>query len=264
MTPAPSLSVAEREARSLGATYSFWHFEAKRAEPTFVNEVAYPTFGLTTSDRGADPSGRLFHDRGQVRSSRCFQDGAHGSRWGEAVAENILCLNAGSSSLKFALFALAQNDRLDHIGKGEIEGIGALPRLCVAEADGRARVVREWPQGAALGHGDFLGEILGWAESRRGTGRIAAVGHRIVHGGMAFRAPVVIDPQVLAKLDHLVPLAPLHQRHNLAAIRRLAVLRPELVQVACLDTSFPHSLMSVAARFALPREFEASGVRRYV
>jgi acetate kinase len=179
------------------------------------------------------------------------------------VAEDILCLNAGSSSLKFALFAPAAGDRLDLVGKGEVEGIGTAPRFVATEANGREPARREWPEGAALGHEDFLDAIIAWVERSRGAGRIVAAGHRVVHGGTAFRAPVRVDARVLAELDRLVPLAPLHQPHNLAAIRALAALRPELPQVACFDTAFHHSLMPVAARFALPREFEALGVRRY-
>jgi acetate kinase len=179
------------------------------------------------------------------------------------VAETILCLNAGSSSLKFALFALAHQDRLDLVDQGEVEGIGTVPRLSIIETGGRARVAREWPAGAGLGHEDFLAEILAWIDSRRDAGRIVAAGHRVVHGGTAFGAPVVVDEHVLAELERLAPLAPLHQPHNLAAIRAVAGLRPELPQVACFDTAFHHTLAPAAARFALPREFADSGVRRY-
>jgi acetate kinase len=179
------------------------------------------------------------------------------------VAEDILCLNAGSSSLKFALFALAEGDRLDLVSKGEVEGIGTAPRFVAADGDGHELSRREWPEDAALGHEDFLDEIIAWIERSRGAGRIVAAGHRVVHGGTAFRAPVLLDERVLAELDRLVPLAPLHQPHNLAAIRALAALRPDLPQVACFDTAFHHSLMPVAARFALPRDLAESGVRRY-
>ncbi|HJU18800.1 MAG TPA: acetate/propionate family kinase [Stellaceae bacterium] len=179
------------------------------------------------------------------------------------MAENILCLNAGSSSIKFALFALAANDRLDLLGRGEVEGIGTAPRFLAADGSGHAQRVREWPEGGGRGHEDFLAEIIGWIERSGGAGRIAAAGHRVVHGGAAFRAPVVVDGGVLAALERLVPLAPLHQPHNLAAIRALADLRPDLPQVACFDTAFHHSLLPAAARFALPREWEAEGIRRY-
>jgi acetate kinase len=179
------------------------------------------------------------------------------------VAADILCLNAGSSSLKFALFALGPGDRLDLVLKGEVVGIGTTPSFLATDAAGRELGRRAWPQGAALGHEAFLAEILDWLESHRGTGRLAAAGHRVVHGGTAFRAPILVDARVLAELERLVPLAPLHQPHNLAAIRALAALRPALPQVACFDTAFHHSLSPPATRFALPREWEAAGVRRY-
>ena len=179
------------------------------------------------------------------------------------MAADILCLNAGSSSLKFALFALGPDDRLDLVLKGEVAGIGTTPSFLATDAAGRELGRRTWPQGAALGHEAFLSEILDWLESHRGTGRLAAAGHRVVHGGTAFRAPILVDARVLAELERLVPLAPLHQPHNLAAIRALAALRPALPQVACFDTAFHHSLAPLAARFALPREWEAAGVRRY-
>jgi acetate kinase len=179
------------------------------------------------------------------------------------VAEDVLCLNAGSSSLKFALYAFGSGDRLDLACKGEVEGIGTTPRFTMADAAGRELARREWPADAALGHEDFLAEIIAWVEKGRGDSRIVAAGHRVVHGGTAFGAPVRINEHVLAELERLVPLAPLHQPHNLAAIRALAGLRPELPQVACFDTAFHHTLAPVAAHFALPREFAESGIRRY-
>ncbi|MGH7111898.1 MAG: acetate/propionate family kinase, partial [Stellaceae bacterium] len=153
------------------------------------------------------------------------------------MAETILCLNAGSSSLKFALFALGPGERLDRVAEGEVSGIGTQPRFVAADKDEHAPSRREWPAGAALGHEDFLGEILDWIGRSRGAGRIVAAGHRVVHGGTTFRAPVIVEQHVLAELGRLVPLAPLHQPHNLAAIRALAALRPELAQVACFDTA---------------------------
>ncbi|MGH7099161.1 MAG: acetate/propionate family kinase [Stellaceae bacterium] len=179
------------------------------------------------------------------------------------MTETILCLNAGSSSLKFALFALGPGERLDRVAEGEVSGIGTQPRFVAADKDEHAPSRREWPAGAALGHEDFLGGILDWIGRSRGAGRIVAAGHRVVHGGTAFRAPVIVEQRVLAELGRLVPLAPLHQPHNLAAIRALAALRPELAQVACFDTAFHHTLAPAAAHFALPREFAQGGVRRY-
>jgi acetate kinase len=179
------------------------------------------------------------------------------------VPLDILCLNAGSSSVKFALFELGPGDALALVAKGEIEGIGTAPRLRAVDAKGRVLAERQWEKGAALSHESFLAELIGWVEGHRGKGRIIAAGHRVVHGGTSFTAPVLIDDRVLAALDRLKPLAPLHQPHNLSAIRALAAIRPGLPQVACFDTAFHHTAAPVAMRFALPREFEASGVRRY-
>ncbi|HZU90591.1 MAG TPA: acetate/propionate family kinase [Stellaceae bacterium] len=179
------------------------------------------------------------------------------------MTEQILCLNAGSSSLKCALYALGPGDRLALAEKGEVEGIGTAPRFVMADAQGRELARREWPAGAALAHEEFLAEIIDRIEQRDGADRIVAAGHRVVHGGTAFGAPVRIDARVLAELERLVPLAPLHQPHNLAAIRALAALRPDLPQVACFDTAFHHTLAPAAAHFALPRALAENGVRRY-
>ncbi len=176
---------------------------------------------------------------------------------------DILALNAGSSSLKFALFETVAAGDLPLVSKGEIEGIGTAPRFRVVDPSGRPLAERRWPPGATLGHKTFLSEIFSWIEGHRGENRLIAAGHRVVHGGAAFSAPVVVDDDVLAELDRLVPLAPLHQPHNLAAIRALRTIRADLPQVACFDTAFHHGLPAVATRFALPREYEAAGVRRY-
>ncbi|HVB15841.1 MAG TPA: acetate/propionate family kinase, partial [Stellaceae bacterium] len=145
----------------------------------------------------------------------------------------------------------------------EIEGIGTAPRFRAVDAAGRILAERRWDDGAARAHESFLAELIGWIETQRGRGRIVAAGHRVVHGGTSFTTPVLIDDGVLAELDRLIPLAPLHQPHNLAAIRTVARIRPDLPQVACFDTAFHRTAAPVAMRFALPREFEASGVRRY-
>lgn len=179
------------------------------------------------------------------------------------MSSDILALNAGSSSLKFALFEADAGCDLSLISKGEVEGIGTAPHFRVVDPSGRPVAERRWPTDAALGHEKFLSEIFSWIEDQRGEGRLAAAGHRVVHGGAAFSAPVVVDDDVLAALDRLVPLAPLHQPHNLAAIRALRTIRPNLPQVACFDTAFHHGLPAVATRFALPCEYATAGVRRY-
>lgn len=178
------------------------------------------------------------------------------------ASNDILALNSGSSSLKFALFEVG-GEPLLLTAKGEIAGIGTAPRFRAVDADGHVLSERDWPSGAALQHEAFLAELLSWIDSYRGDDRLAAVGHRVVHGGTRFSAPVLLDDRVLSELDGLAPLAPLHQPHNLAAVRVLKTIRPDLPQVACFDTAFHHDMPPVATRFALPRDYEASGVRRY-
>jgi acetate kinase len=177
------------------------------------------------------------------------------------MTDAILTLNAGSSSIRFCLFEMAGDD-LARRAEGEIEGIGGAPRF-LARVDGRVAAERTWPAGANLTHEDFLGELLTWVDAHLGDSRLRAVGHRIVHGGAEFHAPARLDPAVIAALDALAPLAPLHQPHNLAAVRAVAKSRPALPQVACFDTAFHHGHAPEVDRFGLPREWEERGVRRY-
>jgi acetate kinase len=117
------------------------------------------------------------------------------------------------------------------------------------------------PEGAS--HEDALAALLRWLERRFPQHRLIAAGHRIVHGGSVYKAPVRIDAAVVAELTRLIPLAPLHQPHHLAAIAALTKLHPALLQIACFDTSFHHTQPEVAADFALPRRFTEEGVLRY-
>ena len=177
------------------------------------------------------------------------------------MPEAILTLNAGSSSLKFALYQLGETKMLAL--KGVIEGIGVDPHLVVRGAAGAVLTERRWFSGEAGSHEDFLDGLLSWIDDHLGEARLIAVGHRVVHGGAEFGAPVRIDPAVLEALERLGPLAPLHQPHNLAAIRAVAVVRPGLPQIACFDTAFHHGQDPVVTRFALPRDLTEQGVRRY-
>jgi acetate kinase len=177
------------------------------------------------------------------------------------MPDAILTLNAGSSSLKFALFELGEERRLSL--KGFIEGIGVDPHLVVRNAEGGVMTERRWFSGAAGSHEDFLDGLLSWIDDHLDDDRLVAVGHRVVHGGAQFAAPICVDPAVLEALEKLSPLAPLHQPHNLAAIRAVAVVRPGLPQIACFDTAFHHGQDPVVTRFALPRGLVEQGVRRY-
>jgi len=177
------------------------------------------------------------------------------------MPDAILTLNAGSSSLKFALFAMGAPKTLAL--KGFIEGIGVDPHLVVRDAKGEVLVERRWFSGGAGSHEDFLDGLLSWIDDHLGGDRLIAVGHRVVHGGKDFAVPILIDPAILESLDRLSHLAPLHQPHNLAAIRAVGVVRPDLPQIACFDTAFHFGQDPVVTRFALPRALSDQGVRRY-
>jgi acetate kinase len=181
------------------------------------------------------------------------------------VTDTLLVLNAGSSSVKFQLFALPTDagDGPARRLRGQVEGIGtAHPRLAAADADGRTVADEACPPGRAAdtaGAQDVLGD---WLVRHLGAPP-AAVGHRVVHGGPDLAAPVLVDDAVLARLEALVPLAPLHQPNNLAPIRAIRARRPGLPQVACFDTAFHRGHPEVADRFAIPEALHREGVRRY-
>ncbi|MCY1170802.1 Acetate kinase [compost metagenome] len=174
----------------------------------------------------------------------------------------IVTLNAGSSSLKFALYELSA-DGLRFDAGGKIEEIGTAPRLRARNAQGDVILERDWAQGNAISHEHLLEDLFAWAATQLGDREIVAIGHRIVHGGTEFAAPRLIDDALLEALDALIPLAPLHQPHNLAAVRALRALAPHLPQIACFDTAFHHDLSPLASRLPLPRAFYEQGVRRY-
>ncbi len=175
----------------------------------------------------------------------------------------IIVVNAGSSSLKFSVYALEVGDRLGLSAKGQIEGIGTSPYFTAKDAAGAPLVEQSWPDDRQSSHTKFFRDLGDWLEGYLGDGHLLAVGHRVVHGGVDFAAPVLIDDRVLERLDALCPLAPLHQPHNLAGIRAAAEVQPDLPQVACFDTAFHRGHPVLADWFALPREFYEEGVRRY-
>lgn len=175
----------------------------------------------------------------------------------------VLALNGGSSSIKFALAAVESAATPRRIASGEIEGIGTVPHLIVRDGTGKSLHEQRWPHDNAPSYEDLLDTLLSWIENHLGTYRLVAVGHRVVHGGSGFTAPVQVTEHVLDTLANLTPLAPLHQPHNLAPIRAILGLRPDLPQVACFDTAFHHTQPVIATRFALPRSYDLEGVRRY-
>ena len=179
------------------------------------------------------------------------------------MTDAILVLNAGSSSLKFSVFLDRAGTAPQLALRGQIEGILTAPSFVARDASG-ATLAESGP-GAAMqpGHEGAAGFLLDWLEQRLGAERLVAAGHRVVHGGLAFSAPVRVSAAVLDALERLVPLAPLHQPHNLAAIRAVAARAPELAQVACFDTAFHTAQPPLAQAFALPRRLTEAGIRRY-
>jgi acetate kinase len=174
---------------------------------------------------------------------------------------DILVLNSGSSSIKFAVYDGSTDEQLPLLGHGQIEGIGADVRLHAVDRHGKTVAAKSL--GRNLDHEQAMAELVAWGRQREAARHITAAGHRVVHGGTRFSAPVEIDDAVLSELEQLIPLAPLHQPHNIAGIRALAALEPDLKQVACFDTAFHRSMPEPAQRFALPREYHDAGVRRY-
>jgi acetate kinase len=178
------------------------------------------------------------------------------------VAEAILTLNAGSSSIKFSLFDVGSRTTPILVFKAEIDGIGSAPHFVARDLNGNVIAEQRWPN-PQLDFQSLLEAVIGWSENHLGTDTLIAVGHRVVHGGPDHVGPELATPALLTALDGLTPLAPLHEPHNVAPIRAIAAARPKLAQVACFDTAFHHTMPAVATRFALPREYEAMGVRRY-
>lgn len=175
----------------------------------------------------------------------------------------VVSLNAGSSSIKFALFTLDDPSQPLLAAGGKIEKIGIEPVLRARSAEGLVLVDRTWPGGAGLTHADLLKDLFDWAIDHLEDREVVAIGHRVVHGGTQFAAPARVDDALLADLDKLCPLAPLHQPHNLAAIRAIKALSPGLPQIACFDTAFHHDKPEIASRLALPRALHDQGIRRY-
>jgi acetate kinase len=178
------------------------------------------------------------------------------------MTEAVLVLNAGSSSIKFELFGIVGGDvepRLD----GQMEGIGASPRLVARDAARRVLADHRWAGPDVADHAaalDVIGRELGPAI--QGCD-IVAVGHRVVHGGPDLVAPVLVDDAVMDRLRALAPLAPLHQPHNLAGIAAARARLPGVPQIACFDTAFHRSHAWEADTFALPPDFYDRGIRRY-
>ena len=170
----------------------------------------------------------------------------------------ILALNAGSSSLKFALYPRA--GALLALASGEVQGLGTQARLH-AQRDGAAAETQALPDVNDV-HA-ALQVVTEWIMRHFADIHFAAIGHRVVHGGTKYTAPVVVDDAVLRELDALDPLAPLHQPFNLDALRHMQQRFPGARTVACFDTAFHAHWDDRTARLALPRRFHDAGIRRY-
>lgn len=177
------------------------------------------------------------------------------------MSDLILVLNAGSSSIKFALYEASDDPRLRL--KGQVEGIGVAAHFSARDADGKSLGEQRWTDGIQPDHELATEFLMHWLRAEVADGRLIGVGHRVVHGGTRFAAPARIDPEVAEYLSRLIPLAPLHQPHNLAPMRRIAQQPDAPAQVACFDTAFHRSQPEVEQALPLPREITDRGVRRY-
>jgi acetate kinase len=179
------------------------------------------------------------------------------------MRDSIFVVNAGSSSIKFQLFAVGDGDQLGRRMKGQMDGIGSRPRLIAKGDDGKSLIDRTWQADEVRDVPAALGKVVEFLREASNGRLPSAVGHRVVHGGPDYSAPVAIGEGVLHRLERLTPLAPLHQPNNLAPIRMLLERQPGLLQVACFDTAFHRGHSELADRYAIPEELYREGVRRY-
>ncbi|SAK68688.1 acetate kinase [Caballeronia arationis] len=174
----------------------------------------------------------------------------------------IMVINSGSSSIKFHAFSVS-GGTLDPIAGGKLEELYTKPHFQAKRQNGEVIEDRGWPADENLGHDNAIAFLLDWLRAHAGEAKLLAVGHRVVHGGDRYSAPVRIDAKVMSELEAFIPLAPLHQPHNLAAIRSIEARKPDVPQIACFDTAFHHTQPAVATRYALPPDITSQGVRRY-
>jgi acetate kinase len=176
----------------------------------------------------------------------------------------LLIINAGSSSIKFSIYKFTKDSGLSQDLHGEIDSINDAPNFIVKGASGEILVDTTLNGNEIFDHKRCLTIIYAWLRNYSGhQDSLVAVGHRVVHGGINYTAPVLVDDGVIADLEWLIPLAPLHQPHNLLAIRAFKDINPHVPQIACFDTAFHATQPQFAQQFALPRRFFDQGVRRY-
>jgi acetate kinase len=176
--------------------------------------------------------------------------------------DTVLVVNAGSSSVKFQVFAIGEQSNLVRLIKGQADSIGTRPKLRVEGKDKKILLNQDYPRERMSSVPSAILEIGAWLRETHDF-KLAAIGHRVVHGGPDYNQPIVVDQKVLAKLEQFTSLAPLHQPNNLAPIRALLKSRPDVPQVACFDTAFHRGHSPVADHFGIPERFYQEGVRRY-
>jgi acetate kinase len=178
------------------------------------------------------------------------------------MSDTILVINAGSSSIKFQLFAIWKGGHLERLLKGQVDGVGSRPHLIAKDTKGAVLVDETWSAADVDDVPAALDKVVGFLRAHLGRLPVA-IGHRVVHGGPKFAEPVIVSDAVVGQLEKLAPLAPLHQPNNLRPIRVVMERQPQLLQVACFDTAFHRDHPEVADRYALPEPYYAEGVRRY-
>jgi acetate kinase len=179
------------------------------------------------------------------------------------VAKGVIVLNAGSSSVKFALFERESADQLELRVRGEIESIDDSPRFSAQAPDRSVLAEERWSAANRPEYDDLVRHLIAWAEAHTGGDDLLAAGHRVVFGGMMYSQPVLVTEPVLRDLAPLMLVAPLHLPHNLAAIEAVRRTHPNLPQVACFDTAFHQTQPRIARLFGIPRRFADEGVLRY-
>lgn len=175
----------------------------------------------------------------------------------------LVVLNAGSSSLKFQIYEKAADTEPRLVWKGLYEGLGGHAHFVVKHASGTDLDEVTFNDEDGIKHEEALMHLVSWLRQHQEGRKLVAIGHRVVHGGEAFLGPVLVDDSVIQKLEALVPLAPLHQPHNLEPIRIARRRMPEIPQVACFDTAFHQTQSEITRMFALPRDMRERGVKRY-
>ena len=177
----------------------------------------------------------------------------------------ISVINSGSSSIKFSVFDQVEVRELRFVFGGQVEGIGVSPRFKARDDQGEVLAEKTWDHGPDVNHESLMGYLIGWIRENRQrlNLELTGVGHRVVHGGSAYSSPVKVDETVLQALEKYIPLAPLHQPHNLGPIRTVMKLGADIQQVACFDTAFHRTNPPLSQIFALPRRLMDDGIRRY-